>query len=260
MKSHHHQPAAWAQKTLRRLETTLELTQLVVHRNSQGLEGSGRGIARPLPPTFGTRHDRGERSGGGNGRHATRGYNSPSHRSRLGLVAVHEQQPRQRAFVHPVDQIRSGRSDARHAHVERTLGLERETALRFIQLEGGNAKVENDTVDGNNTQCRQPLLHGPEGCGDHSEGHLLTRQRPAALDSFRITIEADHPTTRYVEDRTSVATAAERGVDLNALILRLQGVQYFRQKNRSMSHAANPLGELSTRGRLNTFEAACQRC
>src|SRR5437870_7329027 len=95
-------------------------------------------------------HDRGddlcERAGGFDGRLGARLKNGSCDGARMPFLAQGEDYVGEIAFTPCVDQIGSTGALAFHAHIERPIKAERESAPRSVELHGRDAEVEDHTV------------------------------------------------------------------------------------------------------------------
>ncbi|GMA40053.1 hypothetical protein GCM10025883_20980 [Mobilicoccus caccae] len=107
-----------------------------------------------------------------------------------------------------------------HAHVQRRVGAVGETPVDLVELEGGDAEVEEHPVEGTDAHLGQHLgdlvVHGVDRGEPVAEpGESLPRQ----VDGLRVAVQADHPRRRArLEDRLGVATHAERGVETDGAL------------------------------------------
>ncbi|CAM5381650.1 hypothetical protein SRIMM317S_02577 [Streptomyces rimosus subsp. rimosus] len=102
-----------------------------------------------------------------------------------------------------------------HAHVERRVLRVREAAVGLVQLHGGDAEVEQDTLDARDAEAgqdlRQLVVDGVhEGGAVPVGGQALPRQ----LQRGRVPVEGDQAGGRERgEQRLAVPSEAERAVD-----------------------------------------------
>src|SRR6185369_18052107 len=66
---------------------------------------------------------------------------------------------------------------------------------------------------------------------------VLLRQALAAFDGAGIAIDAPHRAVRRIEQRAAVAAGAERAIDIDGAVARLQGFDHFGQQNGTMCSA-----------------------
>src|SRR6202035_1448812 len=139
------------------LESRLELTQLVIHGDAQSLEGARRGMDFPCSSSEHAFGDLGQFACAGDWACSDDGAGqSPG----AFLFAVAPQNIGECLFGKRVDQ--SGRRLALrvvHAHVERPVRAERETALALVELEGRYAEIERDTVRLRDTLRIEERIH-----------------------------------------------------------------------------------------------------
>ena len=106
-----------------------------------------------------------------------------------------------------------------------------EAALRLVELHGGHADVEDHAVDRLIRIFVQPGK-GPLHETQPSAGRGLHRL-PVA-DRVGIAVDRNHPGTRR-EQRARVAAGAERSVDENLPLRRIERPQHLVEKNRNVA-------------------------
>ena len=132
-----------------------------------------------------------------------------------GLFAELAQNPHQLGLADRRKQLCRIRSPAGEAHVEWGVVSERETAFGCVELERGDAEVEQDGVHRGVTQLRQPC---PEVCiRGVDQGHAVRpwlQSLAGNRQGLGIDVEAgDADVGMGSEDRRGVTAEADRSVD-----------------------------------------------
>ena len=151
------------------------------------------------------------------------------------FVAVTAQHLGETAFVVVVDHGVGTKGLAPiHAHVERTFGAVRETAAGAIELRRAHSEVEEERGNGVDAQRMQ---FGRDAIEARTAQHDAIAEAGQRLCCSRkrvvVTIEPDQRdiSVRF-EDGACMTTAADRGVDHNSRIDRLERVEDFGQHDR----------------------------
>ena len=80
-----------------------------------------------------------------------------------------------------------------HPHVERTVPVETEAALRLVELRRGNAEVEQDAAD---RAAARAFAHDLPKIGkrrvDDLKPHFPFEAPPAGFDRLRVPVEREH--------------------------------------------------------------------
>src|SRR6202034_1464326 len=126
-----------------------------------------------------------------------------------------------------------------HAHVERTVGAEREAALRLVELEGRDAEIEDDAVG----LLPRDRVHRRERTLRQRETALELRdQLLAARDGVGIAVDAEHAALGGAEDRARVAAAAEGRVDVARAVAGIERRDHLVEHDGDMAaHAPAPV-------------------
>jgi len=125
-----------------------ELAEFIIDKNSKRLEHPGRrmdlvlGLAR--------RHDLDQP-----GKIARRAegiaraplFDGPGNTAGLFLLSQESEDANEIGDLCAVNDVGGGHSLTRHAHIQGSILLERETALRFVDLHRGDADIEHDAVE-----------------------------------------------------------------------------------------------------------------
>ena len=147
MEADHDQAPAGRERGNRLWQRALDLAELVVDVDAQRLERAGRRMSARLAPRHGRRDDAGEPAGRLDGAGLARADDRARDASGMALLAEARDHGRDLALVRARQEF--GGSCARiriHAHVEWTVAQEAEPAPSLVELRGGNAEVEEDSV------------------------------------------------------------------------------------------------------------------
>src|SRR5262249_9296814 len=151
-----------------------------------------------------------------------------------------------------VDEIGCGLAATRiHAHIERAVVAEGETALRFVELEGGDAEIEGDAVGFDDAVAGEEILHLGEAAVDQREPAFEAAGRHAsALDCRCVVVDRVNRAAGAREQRRGIAAAAEGGIDVDRVIARGErGHHLFEHHGNVAAHAAPPPEERAARAR-----------
>ena len=138
--------------------------------------------------------------------------------SREGLLAVRPQDARQVALVEVTEEVgRRAAAAGVETQVERPAGAEAEAAVVVGQLEGAQAEVEEDAIDGSEAGRRGDLVELLEV--RLPQRRPLAERRQADLasgDGRLIGIQSEQAAIRRIrlQDPDGVPSTAERGIDL----------------------------------------------
>src|SRR6266404_154459 len=236
MEGNHGQTPARRQQRLGGGKAGVQLAQLVVHRDAQGLEGAGGGIAL-IPPALAHHpaHDIGEFACARDGRSLVSAKDGPRDGSRPALLAVAEDDVRQFLFAAAVHQIGGAGPLAAHSHIQGPIGAERETTGCFVDLHGGDAEVQRDAVGGVDAVVGQQALHLAEAALDQHEaaGEALDRCR-ARCNGAWIAVDAPDPAIGGFQNGMAVAAGPVGAVDIDAAVARRQQAHHLGQQHRAM--------------------------
>ena len=157
MERHHRQPTAGGKYTLRRRQAIGQFAQLAVDMDADRLEGPRRGVLlvmRLVAERF--PHDP-RKLPGARDRAVVDDRLRDTARARfLAIFLDHE---RDLGFVGFVDEIGGAQAFLAHPHVERTVRLERETALGLVELHRRYADIHRHALHGILADVGQHLLH-----------------------------------------------------------------------------------------------------
>src|SRR5690606_24941430 len=115
-----------------------------------------------------------------------------------------------------------------HAHVQRTIKAETETAFTGVELVAAHSKISEQSIDRQRFQVAQIIADPAEIGGNQSElwppsrspgGGKPVPQKRCGRPRIPIAIERDQVAMlpEFFQDRLAVAAAAERGIDINAV-------------------------------------------
>jgi len=157
-----------------------------------------------------------------------------------------------------------------HAHVERPVLAERETAPGIVDLLGRDAKVQRHTVNLGKAGRRQDAGHVAVPAADDSQAARKTLGKlGAARHGVGIAVDPPHRTVGRFQHGAGIAAATEGAVDVDAAIPRRQDGKHFLQHDRNMggrarhhpSPSAGPDGRsLRVAPRLRAFSKVCRAC
>src|SRR5206468_5280151 len=125
-------------------ETLLQLIELGVEVNADGLEGAGRRVALlALAESGGTADDRRELCGAFN---RTPGDDGAGDHPGARLLPIVAQDPGDLGLVGRVQKLGGSKARTAHPHVERAVGLEGETAIGAVELHRAHPDIERNGV------------------------------------------------------------------------------------------------------------------
>ena len=222
-------------------EATLQFAQLIVHGDTQRLEGPRCGIALVFRrETHRATHDLGQLAGCLDSLDLAGLDNGVRDPAAAAFLAVAPEDVGELHFVGFVHEIRCGWPALFHAHVERAVPTEGEAALGTIELHRRHTKVERHTVDIIDALGGQQLGHVAEAALDQLQtGRITLGQGPASSNRIRIAIDGNHPAVGAIEHRRGVATATEGAVDIATAVARIERLDHFARENRDMSAGAH---------------------
>ncbi len=187
-------PPAGGEGPERALQAALELTCLVVDEHAQRLESAGRGMLAGLARAHGGGNQAGELPGAGQRALAPCRDDGLRHATREALLAE--------GGDHLADLVKARTSEPRrngfaarrvHAHVERAVSSEAETALRIIELRRGHAEVEEHTAASTIVRvCRHERAEVGKRRVHERKPHFVGKTLPAGRDGLRIAVEREH--------------------------------------------------------------------
>ena len=211
-------------------ESCLDLTQLVIDCDANGLEGAGRDVDVAGP---GLARDRGL---DGRGQIAGGTERAPRHDELCDpasptLLAVLADDPLELDHVGVVDDPRRGEPGGWiHPHVERPVGAEAESAFGVVDLGAGETEVEEDQVRGVETVllCDVAKL-GKGPVDDNRRGAERCKRLPPGADRRGIAVDPKQPAARCdpLQDLAGVARLPEGAVDRDRPLPGLEQLYYL---------------------------------
>ena len=199
--------------------------------NADGLESAGRRIGLlARAETGGTTNDRGELGGAlDRPRRNDRAGDRPGAR----LLPIIAQHPDDLGFVSRVQKLGGGQARLAHAHVERTVALEREAALGAVELHRADADIERDGIDQSDAALGKHAVHLAEVLVDERQSGVRD-ERPSFLDRIGVAIEADHSSRPRPEHGARVAACSEGAVDYCLAALNAERGDHVTDQHRHM--------------------------
>jgi len=239
-------------------ERRLEAPQLVVDRDAERLERSGRGVDPPGAPVWwnGRGHQLRQLSRAGDGPPGPGRHETPRDPPGRRLLAVGGEQPRQLGLGGPVHEL-GGRHGlvGIESHVEPLVDLEGEAPTAVDELVGGEPEVEQDRV-------RRVDAGGAGLVGEVAEvGVAQAHARPVPREPpsregerRRITVEPEQPRVgRVLEERGGMPAEPDRPVhDPGCRRHRGEPAQDLREEHRLV---AARFGDAGRRGRLHRAQS-----
>ena len=233
MERHDGEPATGLQQRFGRNQRRRELAELVVDVDAERLEHAGRWMTSRLPATaddaldetreLSCARERLRLAIGDDG--ARNGAGSP-------LLAQMEEDVGELRLAPAVDDIGGRDPGFRHAHVERAVGLERESALRLVELHGGDADVEDDPVRAREPGFGGVALHVAEAAlAKRQSAGMRAEQRKPATDGRGIAVDGDDAAGAGLEQGGRVAARAEGCVNEVLSADRLQCLQHLGEQH-----------------------------
>ncbi len=138
-----------------------------------------------------------------------------------------------------------------HSHIQRTLVQEREAAIGFVQLERGNAEIEQDAIEGGEAGLGSGLCEGGEiGMNEHGPIAVRGEAFCTACDRIGIAIQAEQSAVRTggFEDFFCMTASAERAVQIATTGARLERFQCFAKKNGNMHDGEGEAERIQNKG------------
>src|SRR5690348_18078063 len=156
------------------LQSLLDLAELVIDGYAQALKRSRRDVDVARPGSARDRRLHGLHQVARGAERAPR-HDELCDPVRPALLAVLTEDSLDLRRVVLVDDLRGGERRLRvHAHVERSVGAEAESALRLVELRAGDAEVEEDHVRGVKTGGRRQLRSEERRVGKECRARMST--------------------------------------------------------------------------------------
>ena len=149
----------------------------------------------------------------------------------------------QRAVIGGVDEISGAFARQAHAHVQRTIFAEAETARRLVELEGRYAQVQHHAIAGSRelVHAGEFALHQGQPAGE------AFNQRLAARDGVGIAVDAQHAAVGGFQNGGGITTATKRAIDIRRAVAGRQHLDHFVQHHRDVAAHASPAGAFHAR-------------
>ena len=207
--------AAWAKSPHRWFQKAFDLSELIIDRDPEGLEGACRRVNATAVIPKHTLDQTTQLSGRTQGRVLASFNDGAGDRPRPPLLPKVAQDLHQLIPFQALKKIRSGRALHAHSHVEGTIGLEREASLWVIKLERRAPEVgeyrrrrfQVETFD-DLRQLVESLLDQSHPITENPQSLTGTGQRTG------VTVEPDKPGVGvFPEQCPCMPSQADRGVD-----------------------------------------------
>ena len=252
MKSDDDQPSGGAQELFSGDQRPRELAKLVIDEYPQRLKDA----RRRMDAIFALRR-RGaadnfcKTSGRFNRRALSRFNNRPSDASGALFFAIDLEDGSKIAGFRRIHDIRRIGLGAIHAHRQRAVPHEGEPARRFVELHGGYAEIEDDSINRIDLKFGETVLNvGKWPAYKGETARIGARPVPRALDRGRIAIKSVDGAIGGRENGAGITAAAKGRVDIKAVRRRRQRrdrlIQHHRRVN-GECHAASPALGLRSR-------------
>ena len=204
-----------------RAESGREFAQLVVDEDAQRLKGAGGRMDAARARVHDPGDEVGERAGGADRTLAARALDGAGDGAGMPLLAEARDDIGELTRGGLRHHVGGARPKTAHAHIERTVGAEREAALGRVELHRRDAKVEDDAIDrvmaeaaSDSSQIGKPVLdqyQAAAGRLDQSRVDQISPERNGAL----IAVDADHMTVRGGKDGAGKSAGAEGRIDIH---------------------------------------------
>jgi hypothetical protein len=175
--------------------------------------GGGGGGGGAAPPAKGFLHHLGEIQSAQERSLGAAADDGGGDAAGFALLAIEPDQAGEFALSLLIDEFSGARAIDAHAHVEGPVAHEGKTALGFVQLHGGDAKIEDDSVHGRFADTGEPSLKLGKAAGDQTEVlGMVIYERGGEARGDGVAVEGDHLCAADKE-RAGVAASAKGGVD-----------------------------------------------
>src|SRR3974390_645318 len=258
MEGDHDKAPMRAQHALGCFESARKLSQFVVHIEPKRLERARgrvdrlgqRGRPQSLCDHFGEFSRARDRPRGDYGAGET---------ARKFLLAQGCDDVRELRFVHRVDDVGGRRAFKAHAHVERAIETERKSALGFVELERGDAKIENHALCAAFARFAENPIHLRIAAKCEGQTAFVGQSHEAAArNGLRVPFDAKHPAVFRIENGARVTAAAERSLDAVGAITKRKPLDTFPQQNGNvpLAHTAPSVRKARARASFSARIAA----
>ena len=209
-------PAASTSRAL--AEGAAKAAEFVVGGHAEGLESAGGGVGPPSTVTGRSSDDLGKLDGVVNGPRADDGAGDTAG---AGLLAEFVDEVGELLLGEGVDEVSGGGALRREAHIERARPPEAEAAVLGVELAGGEAEIEEESVGGNEVVDMGLAFEGVEvGVGEDDPVAVGQESAGGVFDSLGVGVEPEDPAARGggVEDGRGVSAVADGAVDVGAAV------------------------------------------
>ena len=256
MKTDHHQPPPRFQAADRLRQSRFDFFKLAVNENPHSLKSPGRRVLAVFPGAHGAGDERRELAGRDQRRACSRLNKRPRNLPSKPLFAIVPDNACNLLFRRLVQPFRRRHPAAGvHAHVQRRVVAEAESARRLIQLRAGYAQIEQHPVHEPDAPFGKHFFQPGKRRVDHDEARVL----PALAfgNGCRVPIQGDEPAIRAkpFENCKAVPAAAEGGIHVDAVGADCQCFDGILEEygDVAMGHSEKPL---SSSGRVPFWAAA----
>jgi len=240
-----HQPAGVAvgvsrvEQAVGERKYHVKAVEFTVHLDPERLEDFGGGViwgASPRAP-HGLPDDTGELGGRPQRLAGARGHDGPRDAPRPGLFAVFEEERCERRFIPGVHDVGGCWAAGRwvHAHVEGAFEGEGESPVGALDLERGEAQVEEDAIGGRDTCFRGDPVEFAEVRVDEADPPPKRCQpRARELQRLGVLVDAEESSAWSEPAGDGLGVAAEPGgaVDVGAVLADVEPVEGFVEEDR----------------------------
>jgi hypothetical protein len=207
--------AARAKSPYRRFEKAFDLSEFIVDRDPEGLEGTCRRVNTTAVIPKHALDQATQLSGRAQGRVLASCDDGAGDRPRTPLLPKVAQDLHQLIPFQALEKIRRGRALNAHSHVEGAIGLEREAPLRVIELKGRAPEIGENHRWWFQAEAFDDLRQSVEGLLDQS--HPLTENLQSLTGTGQrtgVTVEPDKPEVGFFPEQCPrMPSQADRGVD-----------------------------------------------
>src|SRR5581483_6783884 len=165
-------------------------------------------------------------AGRGYGAFAAHSYDSSGNTAGMIFLPEGRNDRRKVPFACVRNNIRGAWTIAAHAHVERPVEPKGKSALRFVDLHGRQAEVEDDAVSSSFLGMRGEIGEAVFNERKPAAAGFLGK-RCAGCDCMGVAIEADDAGARCSENKASIAAGAESPVYVEAAALQPEPVRHL---------------------------------
>src|SRR5947208_6155561 len=236
MKSDHGDSSAGCKSRSYNAQAFFERAKFIVHLHPQRLKNLGGRMVTPMTPDQLFDCPR-QRESFAKGRSPAHLHDQARDPARGGFLTEFTKQASQFLFAVLIYNLGSGHLGPRvHAHVERAVSVEAETALRVFKFVRRNTKIEERTPDSTKAKLVENARCMPEVRLAHDKAPAEMRESLADMPHcIRILIQSQNIGTTF-QQRLSVAAAAACPIHDEQTGLRLEQLQHFPQQHWTVVH------------------------